>query len=58
MAILDLLTKKGSIFTDTDGAKPSSYDTTTSKLNPKSLIDSGLDLNGRTPDKYIDNLPR
>lgn len=58
MALLDLLTKKGSIFTNTDGATPSKFDTTTSKLNPKSLIGSGLDLNGKTPDKYTDNLPR
>jgi hypothetical protein len=58
MGILDLLTKKGSIFTSTDGTKPASYDTTTSKLDPQTLIGSQLDLEGKTPDKYTDNLPR
>ncbi len=58
MGILDLLTKKGSIFTSTDGATPSKFDTTTSKLNPQTLRGSELDLEGKTPDKYTDNLPR
>jgi hypothetical protein len=58
MGILDLLTKKGSIFTSTDGTTPSGFDTTTSKLNPQTLRGSQLDLEGKTPDKYTDNLPR
>jgi hypothetical protein len=58
MGILSKLQKQGSIFTNLDGATPNGFNTQTSVLDPNSLTGSQLDLNGQTPSKYTDNLPR
>jgi|688.fasta_scaffold793410_2 hypothetical protein len=58
MGILSKLQKQGSIFTNLDGATPEGFNTQVSVLNPKSLTGSQFDLDGKTPDGYINNLPR
>ena len=67
MGILSKLQKQGSIFTNLDGTTPQGYNTPSSAkvgasinsvLNPQSLIGSELDLDGKTPPKYVDNLPK
>ena len=59
MALLDLLTKKGSTFTNLDGKNPKTTykDTQTSKLTSL-LSKSTLDLDGKTPKSaYKNNAP-
>jgi hypothetical protein len=58
MSLLAKLTKLGSIFTSTNGTTPDKFDPNKSNLNPQSLIGSELDLDGKTPPKYVDNLPK
>ena len=53
MGLLELFTKKGSRL---DNDKIIKYDGQT-KLNPNSLKKSKLDLDGKTPKKYLDNPP-
>jgi hypothetical protein len=56
MGLLDKLLNQGSLLSDNDGKTPP----TTSPivpLNPASLLQSQLDLNGQTPPKYLDNPP-
>jgi hypothetical protein len=55
MALLDLL-KKGSNLTEYDGKTPTSYNGTSQYQ--KGLATSQLDLDGKTPEKYLDNPPR
>ncbi len=54
MSLLDLL-KKGSILTDVDGGEPTKMDLS-SKFE-EDLTLSQLDLDGKTPKKYLDNKP-
>ena len=56
MALLDKLTTAGSVLTDLDGKTPKAYDGISNY--EKVLATSQLDLNGKTPAKYSDNLPR
>lgn len=58
MGILTKLQTQGSLLTNLDGSTPNKYSGINSVLNPGSLIGSQLDLNGSTPDKYLDNLPK
>lgn len=60
--LLDKLKIDGSILTNLDGVTPPKFDPTT-KLNPKSLVGSQLDLDGQKPNvpgklPYLDNLPK
>ena len=55
MGLLDKLTKDGSLLTALDGKKPLEYDRLTQYQ--KGLATSQLDLDGKTPSKYLDNLP-
>jgi hypothetical protein len=57
MGILTKLQNQGSIFTDLDGTTPQGFNTKATVLNPQSLIGSQLDLDGKTPPKYVDNQP-
>ena len=43
--------------TNPDGAKTVSELKENAGLDPVSLKDSNLDLNGHTPPRYVDNLP-
>lgn len=54
MGLLDIFNKKGSVLVNQN---PTKYDGKT-KLDPKSLEQSKLDLDGQTPSKYTDNLPK
>lgn len=56
MGILTQLEKQGSNLSKLNGATPDKSSGTT-PLNPKSLKQSQLDLDGKTPPKYLDNLP-
>lgn len=58
MGLLDKLTTQGSVLTDLDGKTPKPLPPKTIPLNPDSLIGSNLDLDGQTPPKYTDNLPK
>jgi hypothetical protein len=56
MGLLDKLLNQGSLLSDNDGKTPP----TTSPivpLNPETLLKSQLDLDGKTPPKYLDNPP-
>lgn len=54
MGIIDLL-NQGSQLTQWDGKTPKKYDGVTNYQ--KSLATSQLDLDGKTPPKYLDNPP-
>ena len=56
MGLLDKLTQQGSVLTKYDGATPPKSSTTI-PLNPDTLLQSQLDLDGKTPPKYLDNPP-
>ena len=56
MSLIDIFKKKGSVLSKY-GITPPKYDGNT-KLNPNSLKGSKLDLDGQTPKKYTDNLPK
>ena len=56
MGLLDKLTQQGSVLTQYDGKTPSKSSGTT-PLNPEALLQSQLDLDGKTPSKYLDNPP-
>ena len=56
MALLNKLTEEGSLLSGLDGKKPLEYDKQT--LQIAGLTKSQLDLDGKTPEKYLDNLPR
>jgi hypothetical protein len=58
MGILNKLQNQGSIFTNLDGTTPQGFNTQASVLDPQSLIGSQLDLDGKTPLKYVDNQPK
>jgi hypothetical protein len=57
MGLLDKLTTEGSTLTKMNGSKPEQTSTVI-PLDPKSLVGSQLDLDGKTPTKYTDNLPK
>jgi hypothetical protein len=57
MGLLSIFKKKGSTLSQYDGNKPPVYNGQT-KLNPQSLEGSNLDLDGQTPKKYLDNIPK
>jgi hypothetical protein len=70
MALIDKLTKGGSVYSEFDGATPkaSINDLKTSKTHfeysingnpnlPGKPAPSLFDLDGKTPSKYLDNLP-
>ena len=56
MGLLDKLTKDGSLLTAMDGKKPLEYDRQTVQI--ASLPYSQLDLDGKNPNKYLDNPPK
>ena len=56
MGLLDKLTKDGSLLTAMDGKKPLEYDKVSNY--PEQLSKSQLDLDGKNPNKYLDNPPR
>jgi hypothetical protein len=58
MGLLDKLRTQGSTLSNLDGKTPQPTPSTTIPLNPKSLAGSSLDLDGKTPEKYLDNLPK
>jgi hypothetical protein len=55
MGLLDKLTQQGSTLTKHNGTTPSKDDAII-PLNPDTFV-SQLDLDGKTPSKYTDNLP-
>ena len=57
MGLLDKLTTEGSNLTKLNGATPEQTPLVI-PLDPKSLVGSVLDLDGKTPAKYTDNLPK
>ena len=57
MGLLDKLTTEGSNLTKLNGSTPETV-TQVVPLDPKSLLGSVLDLDGKTPTKYLDNLPK
>jgi hypothetical protein len=57
MGLLDKLTTEGSNLTKLNGATPEQTPLVI-PLDPKSLVGSQLDLDGKTPTKYTDNLPK
>lgn len=57
MGILNKLNQQGSTLSDLNGKTPSKS-TGKVPLNPKTLVKSQLDLDGKTPNKYLDNPPR
>ena len=57
MGILKQLEKQGSTLSKLNGATPEKSSGIT-PLDPKSLVQSQLDLDGKTPSKYLDNQPR
>jgi hypothetical protein len=58
MGLLDKLTTQGSTLSGLDGKSPKPLPPKTIPLNPNSLKGSNLDLEGKTPPKYTDNLPQ
>jgi len=56
MGLLDKLLNQGSVLSDNDGKTPAKSSGTT-PLNPETLLQSQLDLDGKTPSKYLDNPP-
>jgi len=57
MGLLDKLKNHGSTLTSLDGKTPKTKEAVT-PIAPNSLVDSTLDLDGKTPEKYLDNLPK
>lgn len=60
MGILDKLQKQGSNLTAFDGKTPNKYDERSGLVDADDQIvetDSRLDRDGKTPEKYLDNLP-
>ena len=57
MAILTKLQNQGSSLSKFNGATPSKSSGVT-PLDPKSLAQSQLDLDGKNPSKYLDNPPK
>jgi hypothetical protein len=57
MGLLDKLTTQGSTLSSLDGKTPQPQPPKTIPLNPDSLTGSNLDLDGKTPEKYLDNKP-
>jgi hypothetical protein len=55
MGLLDKLQDKGSVLSNINGTQPSKSNLSVSNLQPAV---SNLDLDGVTPEKYIDNLPK
>lgn len=55
MGLLNTLTQQGSNLTKWDGKTPTKDDAVI-PLNPDTFV-SQLDLDGKTPSKYTDNLP-
>jgi hypothetical protein len=56
MSLLKIFAKMGSILSINNGKTPKPNNTP--KLNPATLKGSVLDLDGITPKKYTDNLPK
>jgi hypothetical protein len=56
MGLLDKLITQGSVLTAYDGKTPPKSSATV-PLNPTTLVQSQLDLDGITPPKYLDNPP-
>ncbi len=56
MGLLDKLLNQGSVLSDNDGKTPAKSSATV-PLNPTTLVQSQLDLDGKTPSKYLDNPP-
>lgn len=56
MGLLDKLITQGSVLTAYDGKTPPKSSATV-PLNPTTLVQSQLDLDGVTPPKYLDNPP-
>ena len=56
MGLLDKLLNQGSALSDNDGKTPTKSSGTV-PLNPETLLQSQLDLDGKTPSKYLDNPP-
>ena len=54
MGIINKLEKKGSVLSNINGTKPAVSNLSVSKLQPAT---SNLDLDGVTPEKYMDKLP-
>ncbi len=57
MGLLDKLLNQGSVLSDNDGKTPTKSSATV-PLNPQTLLQSALDLDGKTPPKYLDNPPK
>ena len=57
MGILKQLEKQGSTLSKLNGATPEKSNGQV-PLNKTSLVNSQLDLDGQTPDRYLDNQPR
>ena len=58
MALIDLLFKKRTSDLSLDGRKPLVYDASASEIEKDFAKDSKLDLNGKKPEAYTDNLPK
>jgi hypothetical protein len=56
MGLLDKLLNQGSVLSDNDGKTPTKSSAIV-PLNPTALAQSQLDLDGKTPPKYLDNPP-
>jgi len=56
MGLLTKLLNQGSVLTSYDGKTPPKSSATV-PLNPETLLQSQLDLDGKTPSKYLDNPP-
>jgi hypothetical protein len=56
MGLLDKLLNQGSVLSDNDGKTPTKSSGVV-PLNPNTLAQSQLDLDGKTPPKYLDNPP-
>ncbi len=54
MGLLNKLEKKGSVLSNINGTQPPKSNLSVSKLQPAV---SNLDLDGVTPEKYMDKLP-
>lgn len=57
MGLLEKLQTQGSNLSENDGQTPKQTKTEV-PLNNKTLLESTLDLDGKTPKKYLDNLPK
>ena len=56
MALLNKLTQNGSLLSGLDGKKPLEYNRQTKQI--AGLTKSQLDLDGKNPKKYLNNLPK